>query len=268
MSRSTSWDAVLEKYARLKQPDKELPPSVLLLHDDKCMTIFDGYEKAKYHFLVLPRDPFILSTGSKIATQNLTSLQFLLSSKSCLQVLKALEFQSNQVCDMIKDEMKKTFNCVWDVQIGFHAIESMRHVHLHVVSNDFVSDRLKNKKHYNSFHPKLGFFLHLSDVIRDVENGIRNQRPTSYYESILKQPLVSHITNKEFPNIPKLKLHLQNEFERMIINAKSNGDQHVVAASRTNKIEDNHTNKRKESSPNRTEPEVEDARKRSKIESD
>lgn len=44
-----------------------------------------------------------------------------------------------------------------------------RHVHLHVISGDLVSERLKNRKHYNSFHPTLGFFLHLDDVIELVE---------------------------------------------------------------------------------------------------
>ena len=27
------------------------------------------------------------------------------------------------------------------------------------------SEHLKNKKHYNSFHPKLGFFIHLDDIL-------------------------------------------------------------------------------------------------------
>jgi hypothetical protein len=40
-----------------------------------------------------------------------------------------------------------------------------RHLHLHVLSNDLRSEKLKHKKHYNSFHPNLGFFLHLHDVL-------------------------------------------------------------------------------------------------------
>ena len=39
-----------------------------------------------------------------------------------------------------------------------------RHLHLHVISADLCSEKLKHKKHYNSFHPKLGFFLHLDEV--------------------------------------------------------------------------------------------------------
>ena len=38
-------------------------------------------------------------------------------------------------------------------------------MHLHVISGDLCSPTLKHKKHYNSFHPKLGFFMHLDDVV-------------------------------------------------------------------------------------------------------
>lgn len=44
-------------------------------------------------------------------------------------------------------------------------IKSMDHLHLHIISSDLVSNRLHNKKHYNSFHPSLGFFIHLDEVL-------------------------------------------------------------------------------------------------------
>lgn len=39
-----------------------------------------------------------------------------------------------------------------------------RHLHLHVISDDLVSPSLKTKKHYNSFNPKLGFFVPLDET--------------------------------------------------------------------------------------------------------
>jgi hypothetical protein len=45
-----------------------------------------------------------------------------------------------------------------------------RHLHLHVLSKDLISPYLKNKKHYNSFSPTLGFFLHLSTVREWLES--------------------------------------------------------------------------------------------------
>lgn len=46
----------------------------------------------------------------------------------------------------IEDEMRKNEGWTWPTQVGFHASESMRHVHLHVISTDFISPKLKNKK--------------------------------------------------------------------------------------------------------------------------
>lgn len=70
--------------------------------------------------------------------------------------------------------MIKTSGFSWPIRVGFHGSESMKHLHLHVISSDLISTALKNKKHYNSFHPKLGYFLHLDQVIAEVEAGLSN----------------------------------------------------------------------------------------------
>lgn len=44
------------------------------------------------------------------------------------------------------------------------AAQRDRHLHLHVISNDLVSDRLTTKKHYNSFKPNESYFLKLGAV--------------------------------------------------------------------------------------------------------
>jgi aprataxin len=113
----------------------------------------------------------------------------------------------------------------------------LRHVHLHILSGDLVSPSLKNKKHYNSFHPSLGFFLHLEDVVSwfdlpqeafdDVitiklflrpiaTDPYLTQKialPSKDYEPLLKQDLSCFKCGEEFKTIPKLKDHLQNEWE-------------------------------------------------------
>ena len=40
-----------------------------------------------------------------------------------------------------------------------------RHLHLHIISADLCGEGMKKARHYNSFHPKLGYFLHLDDVL-------------------------------------------------------------------------------------------------------
>ncbi|GAA6024940.1 hypothetical protein JCM11491_000964 [Sporobolomyces phaffii] len=107
-----SWSAVLSNYAKLRDPERELAPGVLLEANDETLTIFDGYEKAKYHFLVLQpfstarvfqaRDPFPLreagtTTTARIASSQLDSLSALLKSSHKLAVLRALDRQAEKV---------------------------------------------------------------------------------------------------------------------------------------------------------------------------
>jgi hypothetical protein len=39
-----------------------------------------------------------------------------------------------------------------------------RHLHLHVISADLTAPALKTKRHYNSFSPRTGFFVPLTEV--------------------------------------------------------------------------------------------------------
>lgn len=96
-----------------------------------------------------------------------------------------------------------------------------RHLHLHVISGDLVSDKLKTKKHYNSFHPSLGCFLHLDEVLSwlDAEPGffkamVQDLR-RSKHEQILKTPLSCFHCDKDFTNMPLLKDHLEYEWEKL-----------------------------------------------------
>ena len=39
-----------------------------------------------------------------------------------------------------------------------------RHLHLHVISSDLTASALKTKRHYNTFSPRVGFFIPLTKV--------------------------------------------------------------------------------------------------------
>lgn len=42
-------------------------------------------------------------------------------------------------------------------------------MHLHIISADLSARAMKTKRHYNSFHPTLGFFVHLDEVLEWFE---------------------------------------------------------------------------------------------------
>ena len=47
--------------------------------------------------------------------------------------------------------------------------ECCSHLALHVVSGDLVSEHMKNKRHYNEFNPKNGYFIRLKHVLEWFE---------------------------------------------------------------------------------------------------
>ncbi|KAG8871432.1 hypothetical protein FRB97_008703 [Tulasnella sp. 331] len=127
---------------------------------------------------------------------------------------------------MIRDEMRSTYGegVEWEVMKGFHAVPSMHHLHLHVISSDYVSPSLKNKKHWNSFNPTHRFFLHIKDVMGwlDLTEATLTERihSASQSEPLLKDAMKCWKCSAIPANIPKLKEHLQMHFDREIAKQK------------------------------------------------
>jgi aprataxin len=124
----------LRKYAALAHPSSALPPSTLLLSTPQTIAIFDAFPKAKYHFLVLPRYPFPPqsdpdSRTSLVQLDAFDDLRSLLKTSPDIreQVIDAMADTAREVEEMIRDEMIKTEGWEWRVDIGFHAIPSMKY---------------------------------------------------------------------------------------------------------------------------------------------
>ncbi|KAF5889508.1 aprataxin isoform X1, partial [Clarias magur] len=105
-------------------------PEMQVYKDEKVVVIRDKYPKARFHWLVLP-------------WSSISSLKALRSEH--LELLKHMERVGEGVARRCPGSDTLRF------RLGYHAIPSMSHVHLHVISQDFDSPCLKNKKHWNSF---------------------------------------------------------------------------------------------------------------------
>ncbi|KAK1312410.1 hypothetical protein QJS10_CPA07g01152 [Acorus calamus] len=89
-------------------------------------------------------------------------------------------------------------------RLGYHSVPSMRQLHLHVISQEFDSIHLKNKKHWNSFNT--AFFRDSVDVIKEIdEHGMAMVNDN---ENLLSTELRCHRCRSAHPNIPKLKFHI------------------------------------------------------------
>ncbi|KAJ7273655.1 HIT-like domain-containing protein [Mycena haematopus] len=213
---------VLRTYAQTN-PAK-IPPSILFSHNPGSLTIYDAFPKGLFHFLILPR----VQEQGQFTVSEFSDLRTLLSGDKARarQVISALNEDAKALRKEIEDEMLSRYGFKWGILTGFHGAPSMAHLHLHVLSDDLLSDRMKNKKHYNSFNPKLDFFLDIDKVLSwfDAEDSYYNSMAkldTKHYESMLKEDLSCWRCDASIKNMPALKAHLQEEWDAQAKRAKA-----------------------------------------------
>ncbi|XP_072373455.1 aprataxin isoform X1 [Scyliorhinus torazame] len=160
-------------------------PKMQVYKDDTVVVIRDKYPKARFHWLVLPWES--IANLRAVKRDHLTLLQHMHQVGQKL-VRECLD----------SDTLK--------FRLGYHAIPSMSHVHLHVISQDFDSPCLKNKKHWNSFNTD--YFLESEDVMKMVEQDGKVTVKDGMAE-LLKRPLVCHVCQQQQSTIPQLKDHLK-----------------------------------------------------------
>ncbi|KAF3770727.1 hypothetical protein M406DRAFT_354544 [Cryphonectria parasitica EP155] len=98
-------------------------------------------------------------------------------------------------------------NWLREVKVGVHAVPSMNHLHVHVLSRDMHSERMKHRKHYNSF--TTDFFVPLDDFPLAEDDARRRQ------DKWPERPIVCWRCGKDFGNkFKELKQHLEVEFEQ------------------------------------------------------
>ncbi|KAG5643623.1 hypothetical protein DXG03_000590 [Asterophora parasitica] len=211
---------ILRTYA-LKDP-ATLPASILFSNTDSTLTIYDAFPKSLFHFLVLPR------ASAPLETNELASLITLLRGDRtrAKQVISSLNEAAKSLRKEIEAEMVNRYGFKWNIWTGFHAVPSMQHLHLHVLSADLCSEKMKHKKHYNSFHPKLGFFLHMDEVLSwlDAEDSYFTtmaKLDPAPYEALLKENLACFHCGSAMKNIPALKAHLQMEWDTLATRGKA-----------------------------------------------
>lgn len=104
-------------------------PDLKVFSDDEVVVIKDKYPKAKFHYLVLPKE-------------NISDLKKV--DNNHVELLKHMDDVGRKV---VEDEIKEGHM----FKFGYHARASMQRLHLHVISNDMISSCLKTKKHWISF---------------------------------------------------------------------------------------------------------------------
>jgi len=156
-------------------------PKMKVLETENLVIIRDKYPKAEHHFLVLPKE-------------KLTSLKVL--SEKHVDLLEEMDREGRDICKKYPNH---------EFKLGYHAIPSMSQVHLHVISQDFNSECLKNKKHWNSFNTN--YFILSKSVINEVRSKGRFVEKESA-KDLLSAPLKCHKCGEKPKNMPDLKKHV------------------------------------------------------------
>ncbi|KAI0331094.1 hypothetical protein GY45DRAFT_662839 [Cubamyces sp. BRFM 1775] len=201
---------IIRTYAMVPDP-MTIPECFRICHTEHTVTISDLYPKSIYHYLVIPRLPLTLEPEQM---QDLRAL-LCLPREQARSILVHIREDALASVKLIEAEMMRQYGFTWPCYMGFHAIPTLEHLHLHIVSSDFTGQYYKGKKHVNSFHPRLGFFLSIDEVIRWFDPDIA---PTWFamkaaldkdeYMPLLKQdPLCPHC-DEQFRSVPKLQRHI------------------------------------------------------------
>ncbi|XP_010490579.1 PREDICTED: transcription factor bHLH140 isoform X2 [Camelina sativa] len=174
--------------------------NIVLEFSDNIVVINDQYPKARKHVLVLARQ------------ESLDGLEDV--RKENLQLLQEMHNVGLKWVDRFQNEDASLI-----FRLGYHSVPSMRQLHLHVISQDFDSDSLKNKKHWNSFTSS--FFRDSVDVLEEVKS---QGKANVASEDLLKGELRCNRCRSAHPNIPKLKSHVRS--------CRSQFPEHVLQNSR------------------------------------
>ncbi|KAK2602069.1 hypothetical protein N8I77_008636 [Diaporthe amygdali] len=204
-----------------------LPVGAKIFADAYFVAIPDMYPKATVHYLLLPRSADKNRLHPFDAFDDADFLYSVRGEANILAGLVARELQ-RQIGEHsaseaprravlngeVEAELDERGRVVlpagrdWkkELKVGVHAHPSMNHLHVHVVSRDMHSDRMKVRKHYNSF--TTDFFVPLADFPLAKDDPRRNQ--AGWHE----QPMVCWRCGRDFGNkFKELKKHLEKEFD-------------------------------------------------------
>ncbi|KAN0069342.1 HIT-like domain containing protein [Elaphomyces granulatus] len=205
----------------IEKPES-FPPSIVVYYNDDFVAIHDRFPKSSLHLLLLPRDSSKTWMHPFDAFRDADFLRKVQAEVKKLRTLAASELRRRYGKESIQekvreeameadpppDELPPGRDWGREIMSGIHAHPSMNHLHVHVISKDRYSDRLKHRKHYNSFATP--FFIDVDDLPL-AEDDARNHPGREGY---LKRDFICWRCGRNYGNkFRELKNHLGKEFE-------------------------------------------------------
>ncbi|CCD24919.1 DNA 5'-adenosine monophosphate hydrolase NDAI_0E01030 [Naumovozyma dairenensis CBS 421] len=208
---SSFWKSALQIY--VKNPQK-VPSEELVYYDEKVTIINDKFPKSTCHLLILPRDgkltlqhPTIALTDRiKDSLEEYVRMAQEYIFKTFTSKYKLVKPIPN-VFDKIEDFNDMEIFIDKFITVGVHSVPSMANLHIHVITKDFHSEKLKYKNHYLSFNSE---FYRKWDSLPLEQIPVRDEM----IDLVKHGDLICCYCNANFKNqFAKLKKHLNEEFE-------------------------------------------------------
>ncbi|KAG5670706.1 hypothetical protein PVAND_000952 [Polypedilum vanderplanki] len=166
----------------------------ILLKTETLAVVKDAYAKARHHFLILPFD------------ESLDTIYDL--DQYSIETLNEMELLAKNITELMGNKEE-------NYKIGFHSDPSMKRLHLHVVSKDFDSPALKNKRHWNSFNTE--FLLPIDKIRNDLNKfGVVQKMSAEKIKDLLNTPLKCNTCNYVPKHMPDLKNHLLKHADQYV----------------------------------------------------
>ncbi|KAF2724852.1 HIT-like protein [Polychaeton citri CBS 116435] len=201
------------------------PRDRVVQYDDDFVVIRDLYPKATIHLLILPRD----------AEKNIHRGQ---EAFDDVAFLERCQTKEKEVRDWVAEELRSKFGKVsvselarrqameadappangelppgrdWEREVisGVHAIPSMNHLHIHVLSRDMMSGWMKKSNHYLSFTTE---FLIPLDAF-PMDKGDWRRQFGHWSDADMKCWRCGLNLGSGAPGMRRVKAHLKEEFE-------------------------------------------------------
>jgi aprataxin len=207
-------------------PNLDPPAKIVsqcLYRSDKCAVVNDAFPKSNIHMLVLPLDVKIQSLNDLNRLSGHVELLVHMKETATRYVnhFRELEGRQQEVSAYDSEGVSPSpSSCpktpppmLWSRPfiMGFHAIPSLPMLHMHCMTLDLASPRIKKRAHYNAFATR--FFLPVDEVIRDLSaNGhVTLNQDVERLMAYEKQPyacLWCGQNSESFSQLPVLMKHV------------------------------------------------------------
>ena len=185
-------------------------PDRVLFETKHCVVAYDVYPKARVHVLILPRAP--LAKPHELAAQHARLLRHML-----------------HLAEWLAPRLRDQHPELSPLRCGFHAVPSMRQMHLHMISLDFESPDLKRPRHWIIFNTD--YLVPPQQWADMLEQHGRVLVERTAEEAKLKMPMVCPLTGTALDGMEAVRRHVRSQAYREAVREVAAGE-HLIFATR------------------------------------